>query len=513
MPHVNVRVAVVIIIVITVLMHARIPSVSWYSPISGRQSLASSSKLLVKFQPTSASTPRGYIADTGIEYGKRSVGLSYGWNSFHGLYTRDRKKTGDAITDTLIHVIPFKSVWEIALPNDDYFVRVLYGDPEFAGVYTVTVEDKIFVDNHRLGPGPAVWVSSFVTVSDGRLTLTANGRDKPADGFCAIHKPLTLEGASRINAIEIQLKRNKVNAQEELLLVTQLAESMDHRILSQQHTVVDQYTGITWTHNRNPLPALSISARYTLFGTPKPLDVGVTAIVSTPQIREQSITHQERTFYNWGHLSSKINALMISDDANTLRWAASFGLQVSPSMEYEPTLKVPTYRGLFKEALKVTRSEVVGMGNADLLFADDLAHTLDAVMEYAANNNFKRVFVTGRRTNAEMPSMTQFSSPEEMHAMVKNVSKCGSQFITMSEDYFFVTRDFWNWDKVPELVLGGVAFDNWIVNRIQSMSDVLNVDATNTVTCVHQEHPNFSHSANNPRSDFNLRLAKNKGTK
>eukprot|EP00042_Codosiga_hollandica_P050587 m.607224 g.607224 ORF g.607224 m.607224 type:complete len:126 (+) comp58118_c1_seq31:1142-1519(+) len=98
-----------------------------------------------------------------------------------------------------------------------------------------------------------------------------------------------------------------------------------------------------------------------------------------------------------------------------------------------------------------------------------------------------------------------------MERKVQNLQACGKLFMDWSEDYFFVTRDIWNWDAMPPMVLGGVAVDNWLINKAVRTPGVLVVECSFTVHCIHQEHPNFSHSKANPRSDFNLGLAKSAG--
>ena len=319
------------------------------------------------------------------------------------------------------------------------------------------------------------------------------------------------ETATRLSAIEIQ----PLDFTELSKIVAMSAKDQGKEAFSALRpgirTIPDEYTGLYWSHTRLPLPSLSHTAQFTLFGSPKPLDVGVSKVVSNPFIRQQSITNQERTFYNWGHLSKNINVLMISDDEHTRKWAKSFGLQTTEWMEYEPSMSVPTYRGLFMAALRATKSEVVGLANGDTLFGGDLAQTLEAVMDYARANNHLKVFITGRRTNAEVPINTQFETKDGMEQTIKTIAGCGTLFIEYSQDYFFVSRDLWLWETVPQMVLGGVAFDNWFVTKMQARADVLNVDATKTVTCVHQDHPNFSHSANNKRTELNLNLAKKAG--
>ena len=431
-------------------------------------------------------------------------GLWYGWNWFHGLQIHDREKTRNVFSDTVALFYPWDSKWEIALPNGRYTVRVLYGDPNNYGSHSVTVESKLWIETHALENGNSTWIYDNVTISDGKLTVTSDHYARPDYTECTKYMRKNENAASRFSVIEILPLEDQFTTQADLAAYHAHLSEPTAGHVSQE---VDKYTRLKWSHTRDPLPALSPSKRFTLFGSPKPLDVGDSNVVHMPQIREQSITHQERVFYNWAHIDSRINALVISEDSATRSWAKSFGLQVSSWLEYESKLNVPTYRGLFMEALKVSESEVIGMANGDLLFIDDLVPTLEAVMNYAQENGFRKVFMTGRRTNSVVPPSTKFSDREDMIATVKTIAKCGALFHTQSEDYFFVTRNVWDWNKTQQFVLGGTAFDNWIVSRMTLMSDVLSVDTTNTVTCVHQEHPNYSQQSGNPRSRHNNWIA------
>jgi hypothetical protein len=99
-----------------------------------------------------------------------------------------------------------------------------------------------------------------------------------------------------------------------------------------------------------------------------------------------------------------------------------------------------------------------------------------------------------------------------MHHKMDKLKQCASPFTIYSEDYFFFSRSFWDWNGVPQFVLGGLAVDNWIVNNARvRRTGTLVVDTSETVTCVHQEHPNLSHSENNPRSVHNMQLARKFG--
>jgi N-acetylneuraminic acid mutarotase len=127
----------------------------------------------INFQPAGAATPAGYWADTGLAFGNRGNGLSYGWSADNTANTRDRNAANspDQRYDTLDH---FKSLsWELAVPNGQYSVRVVVGDPSYIdSVYGLSAEGAKIVEGT---PTNAIhWFDSTVIlpVSDGRLTLT-----------------------------------------------------------------------------------------------------------------------------------------------------------------------------------------------------------------------------------------------------------------------------------------------------------------------------------------------------
>jgi glucose/arabinose dehydrogenase len=131
----------------------------------------------INFQPSGASTPSGYVADTGLVFGTRS-GLSFGWNVDHTDVTRDRGVNANQLLDTLCH---FHSAarWELALPNGSYSVLASIGDPSYASTYTLTVEGVTYWNATNLDINQFLSDTRSVSVNDGRLTLTqGNATDK-----------------------------------------------------------------------------------------------------------------------------------------------------------------------------------------------------------------------------------------------------------------------------------------------------------------------------------------------
>lgn len=141
------------------------------------------------FQSASAPTVAGYLVDSGAVYGARGNGETYGWNAINsdGAYDRNSRLSPDQRYDTVIQTQRHTNrdaVWEIAVPNGTYSVRIVAGDPATSSaVYRYTAEGVVTVDGT---PTPANrWVEGTrtVTVSDGRLTI-ANGAGASNNKLC-----------------------------------------------------------------------------------------------------------------------------------------------------------------------------------------------------------------------------------------------------------------------------------------------------------------------------------------
>ena len=131
----------------------------------------------MNFQPSTAPVPSGYLADSGLVYAARGNGQTYGWNADNSAQTRDRNaaNSADQRYDTLTHLqkpaVP-DAVWEIAVPNGTYVVRVVSGDASnFDSVFRMTVEGVLTVSGTPTTTTRWIEGTSTVTVTDGRLTI------------------------------------------------------------------------------------------------------------------------------------------------------------------------------------------------------------------------------------------------------------------------------------------------------------------------------------------------------
>ena len=131
----------------------------------------------VNFQLATAPVPAGYLPDSGLAFGDRGNGYTYGWSRDISADSRERSAHADKRYDTLIHLQKgVDAIWEIVIPNGKYNVHMVCGDPSNTDqTNTMSVENVIVTDpNGQVGNFDKYDVA--VSVTDGRLTI------KPAPG-------------------------------------------------------------------------------------------------------------------------------------------------------------------------------------------------------------------------------------------------------------------------------------------------------------------------------------------
>ena len=135
------------------------------------------SAILINFQPSAAPVPAGYLADGGLVYGSRGNGQTYGWTIDNTAQTRDRNaaNSADQRYDTLTHFqkpANPDAIWEIAVVNGTYRVRIVSGDASnFDSVFRTTAEGVLVVSGTPTTSTRWMEGTSSVTVTDGRLTI------------------------------------------------------------------------------------------------------------------------------------------------------------------------------------------------------------------------------------------------------------------------------------------------------------------------------------------------------
>jgi hypothetical protein len=139
--------------------------------------LGNRNPIKINFQPAAAPTVAGYLVDSGAVYGNRGNGFSYGWNvnNPNAVDLNSAETPGqDQRYDTFnkMQQPGGGSVWELAVTNGSYLVRVAAGDVSTSAVYKIAVEGVLVLDKTPIDEEKWFQRARVVTVNDGRLTVT-----------------------------------------------------------------------------------------------------------------------------------------------------------------------------------------------------------------------------------------------------------------------------------------------------------------------------------------------------
>lgn len=159
----------------------------------------------------------GYLQDNSLVFADRGNGYTYGWDADNTANARERANAAspDKRFDTLTHLqkqVPTR-VWEIVVPNGNYVVHLVAGDPTAKDSYhRLLAETNLIVNTDvRTVSSNYAWAegSGLVTVSDGRLTVKADDVAGVNTKLCFLNvygpsvPPTFLTQPTNLNPIEL----------------------------------------------------------------------------------------------------------------------------------------------------------------------------------------------------------------------------------------------------------------------------------------------------------------------
>jgi predicted phosphodiesterase len=126
----------------------------------------------VNFQPSTFTTPSGFVADRGALY---STATGFGWDKSVSSEVRGTNLAPE-LTSYVYITNTSSALWQLAVPNGVYLVSLVVGSPAYTGLHRVTIEDLIAVNNVATSDRQFHTVTDFpVTVADGFLSVRIGG--------------------------------------------------------------------------------------------------------------------------------------------------------------------------------------------------------------------------------------------------------------------------------------------------------------------------------------------------
>ena len=208
---------------------------------------------------------------------------------------------------------------------------------------------------------------------------------------------------------------------------------------------------------------------------------------------------RNNTIINWMSFGTTVKPIFFSDDADLLNKIKSKGWDVQrPS---KTAIGIPILKYMYLDAMKKYRSKFYAYVNGDILFTQNLIDTLRFITGSSKINQTHPMLIVGQRTNVKNVSEQQAST----HENIMKIYKTGKLFTAWGEDYF-ITNANYPWHDCPEVVIGRVAYDNWLVLNANKRRHTT-IDATRTLLALHQTtRKGDSEGHSHPNRDFNGNL-------
>ena len=220
--------------------------------------------------------------------------------------------------------------------------------------------------------------------------------------------------------------------------------------------------------------------------------------------------NQRRTFECWSRLAARSTVVFTQDPA-TAEAARAQHLRVDAKFALHPQYGQPTYKALFDRAFAVGATDIVIYTNGDIFYTRSLLETVASVHSAATRMQTPpyKFMVVGQRVNLELTDQS-FAWQTDWEAQVLDLAEQGVPFQADAEDYFAISRALWEEIHVPPFVVGGSAFDNWLVSRAIRTGHLI-VDGSLTAVAVHINHGSLKGSHSEAKSKYNTELGRKNG--
>ena len=178
---------------------------------------------------------------------------------------------------------------------------------------------------------------------------------------------------------------------------------------------------------------------------------------------------------NWARLQPKISIVLFSNDSNVVTTGKQLGIQTLPIIHHAGD-GAPVLRTMFQTVQKLyTSSYLYGYVNSDIVFADNFLESLEYVL--TVSDLSLPLFMTGRRTNVENLTPAEAETPSALKKVAKSR---GTLFGENAQDYFITNKAF-PWDKIADVVIGRLAYDNWLVGYARCAINATMIELSDSV--------------------------------
>ena len=209
---------------------------------------------------------------------------------------------------------------------------------------------------------------------------------------------------------------------------------------------------------------------------------------------KQKLQIQRNVLNALASLRPRIATVVFTDNEHLAKMATGVGATVVTEGYRRVHFGIPRLLDMYRWVAEHSSAPMYGYMNGDILFGPGLLDAVELLLEAVAEGRVgHRAIIMGQRYNVRMPfplppdhadNVPPDMPLAELGATVDRLKQRGRLFQTDAEDYFFITRDAWNLDHIPDFVPGRRMYDNWLIDH--AYRDMLvRLDITHCVWAVH----------------------------
>lgn len=231
-------------------------------------------------------------------------------------------------------------------------------------------------------------------------------------------------------------------------------------------------------------------AYLTIFSAPKPF--------TDPHIA----TIQRNAIRSWSVLGTDVDVILVGEEAGLAETARELSVKHIPQVERN-SQGTPLVSSIFAAARREGTGEMLAYINADILLLPEFLSTACRMAGLA-----DKFILVGQRWDLDVVEEMDFSEGWQ-DRLRRDLQTRGRLHPPAGSDYFIFPRTCYQ--EIPDFAIGRAGWDNWMIYQARKQG-WLAVDATRTITIVHQQH-DYAHLPEGrshrqlPETDENNRLA------
>ncbi|MBZ5723974.1 MAG: hypothetical protein LAP87_03170 [Acidobacteriia bacterium] len=210
---------------------------------------------------------------------------------------------------------------------------------------------------------------------------------------------------------------------------------------------------------------MSGSPGLTIFACPKPfVDPHIACI-------------QRNALRSWMHLDPRPEIIVVGDEPGAGEVCRELGLVHIPHLA-RTRFGTPLLSDIFRRAEEAASSSLMAYVNADIILLQDFADAIRSL-------TLPSFLLVGQRWDVDIREPLNFASAAWAGDLRSLIAAGATLHPHTGIDYFVFSKGLFS--GMPPFALGRTTFDNWLLWRAHTLGCPV-VDATEAVTCVHQNH-------------------------